>query len=223
MNFYQQLIRKTEVDREFLLKRPVIIDCLAGEITLKTYLAFLTQAFHHVRHTVPLLMACGARLPESLEWLRTGVAEYIEEETGHQEWILNDITACGADAEAVRHGKPAMATDIMVAFAWDCVSRRNPVGFFGMVLVLEGTSVQLATTAAEIIQERLKLPDKAFTYLRSHGSLDQQHIGFFEQLVNRLEQAEDRRSVLETACVMYRLYAGVFDSLPHSRTTREAA
>ena len=52
-----------------------------------------------VRHTVPLLMACGARLPERLEWLREAIAEYIEEEIGHQEWILNDIRACGEIAQ----------------------------------------------------------------------------------------------------------------------------
>ncbi len=223
MTFYHKLIAETESDRRILLEQPVIVDCLQGAITLETYQAFLIQAYHHVKHTVPLLMACGARLPERLEWLRAGVAEYIKEETGHQEWILDDIAACGINAGEVRHGKPGMATDIMVAFAWDCVLRRNPVSFFGMVLVLEGTSVRLASAAAETIQNQLGLPDEAFSYLRSHGALDQQHIGFYEQLVNRLEDADDRQSVLETARVMYRLYANIFASLPHSKATREAA
>ena len=46
---------------------------------------------------MPLLMACGARLPARLEWLRGAVAEYIEEEYGHEQWILNDIAACGGE------------------------------------------------------------------------------------------------------------------------------
>ena len=54
--------------------------------------------------------------------------------------------------------------------------RRNPVGFFGMVHVLEGTSVALALHAADRIQQALGLPTRAFTYLRSHGELDQEHI-----------------------------------------------
>ncbi len=175
-----------------------------------------------MKHTVPLLMACGARLPDRLEWLREAVAEYIEEETGHQEWILNDLAATGADAEASRHGKPGMATDLMVAYAWDTVLRRNPVGFFGMVLVLEGTSVAIATKAADIIEATLGLPRTAFTYLRSHGSLDQAHIGFYESLVNRLDDPGDRAAVLDTARVMYRLYGDVFRALPHA-DRREAA
>ena len=36
----------------------------------------------------------------------SALAHYIEEEIGHQEWILNDIKACGGDAEAVRRSQP---------------------------------------------------------------------------------------------------------------------
>src|SRR5512137_751605 len=49
---------------------------------------------------------------------------------------------------------------------------REPLGFFGMVHVLEGTSVSLALLAADAIQKPLKLPYAAFGYLRSHGTLD---------------------------------------------------
>ncbi len=38
----------------------------------------------------------------------------------------------------------------MVAYVYDYIARRNPVGFFGMVHVLEGTSTALATTAAQV-------------------------------------------------------------------------
>ena len=168
-------------------------------------------------------MPCGSRLPQRLEWLREAVAEYIEEETGHQEWILNDIEACGGDKEAVRNGTPSMATDIMVAYAWDCVQRRNPVSFFGMVLVLEGTSVKLASEAADTIGNALELPRNAFSYLSSHGSLDLEHIAFYESLVNRLDDPDDRTAVLNTARVMYKLYAGVFGSLPRGLIQQQAA
>ena len=163
---------------------------------------------------MPLLLACGSRLPASHEWLRTAVAEYIEEECGHQEWILNDIAACGGDADAVRHGQPSLATELMVAYAYDMVQRVNPVGFFGMVQVLEGTSIALATQAAEQIARRLRLPGKAFTYLRSHGALDLEHIKFFEGLMNRIEDPAEQALIGHTARVFYRLYGDIFRSLP---------
>lgn len=214
MDFHTRLQQDTSREREYLLQAPVIQAALTGSIPLDTYIAFLSEAYHHVKHTTPLLMAVGSRLSDEQEWLREKVAAYIEEELGHQEWILNDITRSGSNADAVRHGQPALATELMVAYAYDTVMRRNPVGFFGMVQVLEGTSVSIATQAAHRIQESLGLPSSAFTYLLSHGELDQDHIQFFAEIVNRLQRPEDQQAVLHTARVMYRLYGDMFRSLP---------
>ena len=214
MSFYDQLQHETADARQYLLEAPILVACQRGEISHQQYTAFLTQAYHHVKHTLPLLMACGSRLPERHEWLREAVAEYIEEETGHQEWILNDLAACDVDKEAVRRGQPAVATELMVAYAYDLIQRVNPVGFFGMVQVLEGTSVALATPLAQIIQDRLELPDSAFSYLRSHGSLDQDHIKFFEGLMNRINNPDEQALIIHSAQVFYRLYAEIFRGLP---------
>jgi len=215
MSFYQTLQQETATARDGLLQAPIIQACERGEIGLNQYIAFLTEAYHHVKHTLPLLMACGSRLPESHEWLREAVAEYIEEETGHQEWILDDLEACGADREAIRKGRPALETELMVAYAYDLIQRVNPVGFFGMVQVLEGTSVELATPMSHVIQRTLDLPDAAFSYLRSHGSLDQEHIRFFAGLMNRIESPAEQRCIIHSARVFYRLYGDIFRGLPN--------
>lgn len=213
MEFFDQLQHQTSSEREYLLGAPIIHATLAGSATHAQYIAFLTQAYHHVKHTVPLLMACGARLPERLEWLREAIAEYIEEEIGHQEWILNDIRACGGDADAVRDGQPALPTELMVAYVYDRIARHNPTSFFGMVNVLEGTSTALATQAAGVLRDKLQLPAKAFSYLTSHGSLDLEHIEFFKTLMNRLDDDSDKAAVVHTARVVYRLYGDIFRSL----------
>ena len=211
--FYQRLLQETEQERNAFLSIPLLHQAVAGELSEELYLSFLKQAYHHVKHTTPLLMACGSQLPERLEWLREAVGEYIEEEMGHQEWILNDIAALGEDKEAVRYGTPNIETELMVSYAWDTSQRRNPVGFFGMVLVLEGTSVELAVRAADAIETTLELPKEAFSYLRSHGSLDIEHVDFYERLMNRLELVEDQNAIIHCAKVMYRLYGGIFRSL----------
>ncbi|MEJ2455993.1 MAG: iron-containing redox enzyme family protein [Candidatus Thiodiazotropha sp.] len=213
-DFFNQLMEQTQAERESLFSIPFVQRGVQGELSLESYVAFLTQAYHHVKHTTPLLMACGSRVPHEMEWLRDAMAHYIEEELGHQEWILNDIAVCGGDAEAVRHGEPAMPAELMCAYAYDIVHRRNPIGFLGMVLVLEGTSIELATKAAKATQANLKLPDKAFTYLTSHGALDISHMQFYEGLVNRLERDEDKRFVIHTAKRFYKLYGDIFRNLP---------
>ena len=212
--FFSHLQTATQAARESLLATPQIVRGAQGNIALNTYIEFLAQAYYHVRHTVPLLMACGSRLPMEKEWLREAIGNYIEEETGHQEWILNDIRACGVDPEVYRQGVPNPETELMVAYAYDTIQRGNPVAFFGMVLVLEGTSIQLATQAAGAIQTALGLPQAAFSYLTSHGALDISHMEFFESLMDRVDDEADQQAIIHMANMMYRLYGDVFRSLP---------
>ena len=211
--FYDELLAATERERNELLNLPLIRAGAAGQVSRDMYIEFLAEAYHHVKHTVPLLMSCGARLPERYEWLREAVAEYVEEEIGHQEWILNDIKACGADAEAVRRGQPGLATELMVAYAYDAIARVNPIAFFGMVLVLEGTSVEVATRAGEAIKSSLGLGSEAFTYLASHGSLDVGHTDFYARLINRIDDPADRAVLIHAARVFYKLYGDIFREL----------
>lgn len=216
MSFHEQLAAATASERDYLLSSPIITKCMSGgatQVTRASYLAFLGQAFHHVRHTAPLLMLLGGRLPERLAWLRRAVAEYIEEEIGHEEWILNDIAAAGGDAVAVRNSRPDLPAEVMVAYAYDLVNRGNPAGFFGMVFVLEGTSVAMALNAADRIQQALALPDAAFSYLRSHGTLDQEHTRHLADLLEKMTP-DDQQEVIRCARVFFRLYAEIFRALP---------
>lgn len=213
MNFFDELQEKTEIERQYLLSAPIINDALNSDVTLNQYVDFLSQAYHHVKHTTPLLMATGSRINEKQEWLREAVAEYIEEELGHQEWILNDIEACGFDKEVVRQSRPKQATELMVSHAYDTINRINPLGFFGMVHVLEGTSISIADTAADCINKALKLPETAFSYLRSHGAIDIQHVKFFEELMNRIDNKDDKIQIIHSAKMFYWLYGNIFRSI----------
>ena len=208
--FREQVRVATAADRDYLLQAPVIGEALAGRISRTRYLAFLTQAWHHVRHTVPLLMAVGARLPDRHAKLQKGLIHYLEEEVGHDDWILNDIEAAGGDRHAAAASVPNVETDAMVAYAWDTVQRRNPVGFFGMVHVLEGTSVALAVRAADEIERSLGLPKQAFTYLRSHGTLDLEHMEDLGGILDGLTEPADQAAVVQCARAMFWLYGNMF-------------
>ncbi len=214
--FYDLLIQSTTQERQQLEQIESLQKGAKGEISLSTYQAFLIQAYHHVKHTTPLLMACGSRISDKKEWLRDAIAEYIEEELGHQEWILNDLRATGIDAEKIRYSHAGLETEIMVAYAYDTITRKNPLSFFGMVLVLEGTSIAFATTAADKVQQKLKLPDSAFSYLTSHGSLDIEHMGFYKKLMDKITDIDDQLSIIHAAKVFYQLYGNIFRAIPLS-------
>ncbi|KPL68465.1 AMP-dependent synthetase [Erythrobacter sp. SG61-1L] len=220
-DFFVELEAATVRERLAFLSIPQLQAGLNGTIPLQAYLDYLAQAYHHVKHTVPLMWAAHDRLCHRPE-LITALNEYIAEEEGHEEWILSDIAHAGGDAEAVRHSAPDPATAAMVDHAYHQIRYGNPVALFGMVYVLESVSVALAQRGASAVADTLGLPPKAFTYLTSHGALDQQHMAFFARLVNSFTDPADRDAVVRMAKDMFALFGGVFASI-ELEPAREAA
>lgn len=222
MSFFERLERETSAERSALYATPQILAGLSGEITRETYVAYLAQAYHHVSHTVPLLTLARDRMDADHARFRDALDDYIREETGHERWILSDIANAGGDAEAVRTGAPNAATELMVAFAYDYVSRINPMGLFGMIFVLEGTSTALATYGAGAVARGLGLGPECFSYLTSHGSLDLEHMKFFENLMETVDDPHDQDAILHVARREFTLFADMFRSIPLERRLAHA-
>jgi long-chain acyl-CoA synthetase len=223
MNFYNQLVKETENARAELYHIPQLMDGLQGNISRETYIAYLTEAYHHVSHTVPFLMTMGSKIPQSKKWMHKAIIEYQEEEVGHEEWILNDIEAAGGSKEKARAATPNLETQLLIAYNYDYINRKNPVGFFGMVFMLESTSTQIANKGADAVKEKLKLPQKAFSYLYSHGELDISHMKFFEETVNQITDPEDQKAIIEVAQNTFRLFANLLRAIPHTQQVKHAA
>jgi len=212
MQPFHSLKAQTRESELRLYATPILQEVAAGRFDNDTYIRFLSDSCDHVKHTVPLMMACGARLPERLSWLQPALKDYIVEEIGHEQWILDDLEACGADRDAIIASSANHETEVLLRYVYDYIERTHAIGFLGMVHVLEGTSTAIATETARLVQNKLNLPDTAFHYLRSHGEVDRQHVAFFEDLVNRLTRSEDIDAVIHVANRVFRLYADVIDS-----------
>lgn len=225
MTNYEDLLLRTAAERDAFLTIPIIREALENGVDRNLYLAYLCEAYHHVKHTCPLLALAASRCREGDGRLRDAFLDYIAEERGHDEWILDDIQALGGDAEAVRaaHGRPPAR--IMVGYAYFAIDRISPYALLGMVHVLEGISATIATQAARSIRARIsESGGKGFSYLESHGSLDQDHVQFFEDLINGIESPENLDKIVDAAKVMYRLFGDVFiDLAAQSGSGRDAA
>ncbi len=223
--FFEVLKQQTQTAQQHMLQAPIFQACQQGKVSRAMYCDFLTQAFHHVKHTVPLLMACGGKLSMNDEWLRAAIGEYISEEQGHHEWILNDLTACGANAQHVRdnrlEGRVSPEIELMVAYLYHQIDRGNPMALFGMVWVLEGTSVGVGGAMAELIQTHLGLGNDAMSYLTSHSVLDADHIQFFETLMNQITNPSDQQAIIDSANMVFSLYGQMLYGL--TENSRELA
>ncbi|WP_296539944.1 AMP-binding protein [Rhizorhabdus sp.] len=211
--FFDRLAMHSAQARARMMAIPQLQAGIAGRISRDTYLAYLAQAYHHVRHTVPLMRLARGRLQHKPH-LIAALDEYIAEEEGHEAWILNDIRAAGGNADLAVSQGPSHATARMVDHAYHAIQTGNAAAFFGMVFVLEGTSTAFASSGAEAVRSSLGLPADAFTYLSSHGALDQDHMRFFETLVNALDDRDDEQAILTMADAMFDLFGGLFAAIP---------
>ena len=119
--------------------------------------------------------------------------------------------------------EPGTACQVMIGYAYYAIQWISPYAVLGMVHVLEGLSVILANKVADAVQHSLG-GDRGFSYLRSHGALDVNHIAFFKTLVNGFEDCETQDIIIDTARVIYRLYGAIFEELgPHAAETHNAA
>jgi len=96
------------------------------------------------------------------------------------------------------------------------VTRGNRLDLFGRANVPEGPCHALATHAAGSIRQRLDLPESAFSYLSSHGSLDIGHMQTYRRLMDTLDDPQDQAAVIHASKVVYRLYADMFRGLPRN-------
>lgn len=224
MSFYQQLLRDTASERNGFVAIPIVQQALSQGVDRATYIHYLTQAYHHVRYTVPLLCLAASRCTPADQIYQTALLDYIDEEKGHDEWILEDIAALGGDAEAVRHGQAGLACEVMVGHAHYLIEHVSPYGMLGMVHVLEGMSAALANAGAAGIAKRLGAVDgKGFSYLRSHGALDEGHQDFFARLVDSFQDPAKEALILRATRSFYRLYGDVFREVADWQAVNHAA
>jgi len=99
----------------------------------------------------------------------------------------------------------------MVGYAYYAIEHISPYAFLGSVHLLEGMSVLLADKLADAMKASLGLEsDAGFTYLRTHGSLDTNHVAFFLNLVDGFDDLTTQRIIIDNAKIFYRLYGAIF-------------
>ncbi|MFZ0694016.1 MAG: iron-containing redox enzyme family protein, partial [Alphaproteobacteria bacterium] len=65
MTFYDRLLAETADARSDFISLPLIGRALNGDVPRDLYLDYLAQAYHHVRHTCPLLAFAASRTQDS--------------------------------------------------------------------------------------------------------------------------------------------------------------
>ena len=181
-------------------------------------------SLHTVIRTTEALMATAvgrARELADSDPVAAGAAEYferhIEEERGHDEWVLDDLELMGVAREDVLRRVPGVTAARVVGAQYYWVLHYHPVALFGYFAVKEGFPPQ--PQLIERLIEGTGYSRAAFHSFAAHGEIDPQHIEeLYEALdalpLSRAHETVVGLSAIATAELMSELASEVIDSLP---------
>lgn len=140
---------------------------------------FLMQAHCVMRSSLTLMSVAQDRalaLPD--DPVARGLASYLrvhlEEELGHDLWMLEDIKALGFTEREVFCAQPCTALVSMIGAQYFWMTHVHPVAIMGYLILAEGYA-PLASQLDEI-QARTGAPADAFRCLRRHADDDPSHL-----------------------------------------------
>ena len=64
MSFYDTLLQETQAARDAFFSIPIVLEAAQNGVDRDLYIAYLTEAYHHVKHTCPLLAHALAHCPK---------------------------------------------------------------------------------------------------------------------------------------------------------------
>jgi hypothetical protein len=122
----------------------------------------------------------------------------LEEEVGHDQFALDDLTALGYDAnQAVRHVRPAPTVAAGLDYAGSCVQGEQPVEFLGYTYALERRVLNFDDDW--LVALEAVLPPDVTTAIRKHAcEFDADHVDEAIKFVAGLPAAD--RTTIATGC-----------------------
>ena len=153
---------------------------------------------------------------------RSALDDYIAEETGHEEWILDDIAAAGGDraqAAPARRPPPHRRWSSMPTTTSAPAIRRRSSAW---CLCSKAPASPWPTTRRRRRPANAWPAEQAFRYLNSHGALDQEHMIFFETDEPDRRPRRPGRDHRRWRSDMFRLFGGLFAAI-ELEETRDAA
>ena len=157
-------------------------------------------ATHGVIRASVLLMERAlerARATAAEDPAAAGLAAYlehhVEEERGHDDWLLEDLAVLGRSREEVLAQVPSASVAALVGAQYYWIEHYHPVAVLGYIGLLEGYPPSIADVDA--LMARTGYEREAFRTLIRHSELDPLHAADFDEAVDRLPLTREQAAV----------------------------
>ncbi|SFC17225.1 iron-containing redox enzyme family protein [Streptomyces aidingensis] len=168
------------------------------------YTRYLGAMYHVIRASVPLMelaaLRCAALAADPVAApLARYLHHHIDEERGHDDWLLADAAAAGADPGGIAGDTPPAAVARLVGAQYYWIEYHHPVTLLGYIAVLEGNAP--APWLAGRLARETGLPDAAFGTVRRHADLDGGHRDDLDRLLDRLPLTVRQRTAVAVSAL----------------------
>ena len=212
--FGDLVLRTDEARREFD-SQPVLLDAVAHGMTIERYRAFLLELYHVVWHFNPITAVAASRMPDHLREVRYFLYEHMHEESGHELWVLNDLSAVGVPASDALAHRPGPYTLGMTGYNYWAAGNGPPASVLGMLYALEVVASVYGGPFTAAIREALLLDgDAGVSFIGSHTTMDSEHIADLRKIVNQVDDRTALDAMVESATLNFHHFGRVFATLP---------
>jgi pyrroloquinoline quinone (PQQ) biosynthesis protein C len=212
--FFLDLVTRTDEARREFETHPVVLDAVANGMSIERYRRLLLELYHVVWHFNPVCAAAASRVPDSHKNVRYFLYQHMHEESGHEEWVLNDLEAIGVAKPAVRTHLPSPDTLALTGYNYWAADRRHPCSVLGMMYTLEVLASVYGGTFASAIRESLLLEgERGISFIGSHATMDAEHMVALREVLNTLTDDEAKDAVTESTLLNFHHITRVFSAV----------
>ncbi|HVC13019.1 MAG TPA: iron-containing redox enzyme family protein [Burkholderiales bacterium] len=212
MSFFITLIEMTDTNRRELEAIPKMHSMIHHGLTPLEYKAFLNDLYHIVWHFCPIMATAASRCDDRFRGVRYELYERIEEEKGHETWVLEDLEAVGGDVAAAVARPPSVPTQAMIGFNYFAAERVHPCSVLGMLYALEVIASVYAGRVSESIARAIgrDVDSGGFKFLSSHSSMDMDHVAKLNVLLKTVEEPAAQEAIISSTRVNFYQFGLVF-------------
>jgi hypothetical protein len=128
-------------------------------------------------------MARATAFARDNEFFKRYLTRHIEEESGHDKWLLRDLAALGVEAEKAPEGLPQAEVSQLAGAQYYTILHLHPVGILGYIYALESAPPNPDFIAR--LATQCDLPGDALFTLREHGASDTSHTDALVSVLTR--------------------------------------
>jgi Iron-containing redox enzyme len=212
--FFADLVVRTDEARRAFETNPVVLDAVANGMPVERYRKLLLELYHVVWHFNPVCAAAASRVPDTHSQVRYFLYEHMHEESGHEQWVVNDLDAVGVGQHITRAHPATVFTLALNGYNHWAADRRHPCSVLGMMYAQEVIASVYGGPFASAIKESLLLEgERGISFISSHATMDAEHMAELRLVLNTVQDDEARDAVTESTIVNFHHFSRIIEAV----------